>query len=260
MNLRKFGAAADEKKPLFDIRLSGFLQTDFLWSDSKRNSSSAPRFAKSGANGDDQFSVTVQNSRFSLKLAGPKAGDGEIRGYAEMDLFNILNDSNVNNNLFRLQQLYYAVDQPTWSLLAGQTWDLFSPLNVGTLNTNGKRQHAHRRRQPQHRRRRNRHRHRRAGARSFTGVRPARAAGRSHPTGHKRPLGQGGAEHPRSHHDAVGCRVPHRRSLCGRGEDASPNLFFGLDDPDDQVLSGLPGNHDIRTRNRVWGLNLKHEL
>lgn len=127
---------AAEEKP-FDIELSGFLKSDFLWSDARMNSSSAPRFVRRGSGTDDQFSGTVQNSRFITRIQGPKVGDVSLRGYVEADLFNIFSDTNVTNNMFRLRQLYIALDHPSWTLLMGQTWDLFGPLNVATINTNG---------------------------------------------------------------------------------------------------------------------------
>jgi hypothetical protein len=126
---------ATEAKP-FDLTLTGFLKTDMLWNDKGLNSTSAPRFA-STLGGDDQLTVTVQHSRVILKLDGPPVGEGRMRGWLEMDLFNIIDALQLNNNLFRLRQLYVAVDQPSWSILTGQAWDLFSPLNVSTLNTNG---------------------------------------------------------------------------------------------------------------------------
>jgi hypothetical protein len=123
----------------FAITLTGFLKTDFLWNNARLNSTSAPRFAAQDDHDDDQFTATVQHSRIIAKITGPAIGEGRIRGHVETDLFNLFDttDLNFNNNQLRLRQLYVALDHPTWRLLLGQAWDLFSPLNVATLNTNG---------------------------------------------------------------------------------------------------------------------------
>ena len=132
---------ASSERPVtskFAITLTGFLKTDFLWNNARLNSTSAPRFAVQDDRDDDQFTGTVKHSRIIAKIAGPAIGEGRIRAYVETDLFNLFDttDLNFNNNQFRLRQLYVSLDHPTWRVLLGQTWDLFSPLNVATLNTN----------------------------------------------------------------------------------------------------------------------------
>lgn len=131
-------AAPPDAKP-FEFVLSGFLKTDMLWNDSRVNSTSAPRFARAIGDSDGQFTSTVQHSRFILDLFGPSIGEGRLRGYVEMDFFNFLgdNDLNFSNAEPRIRQLWLAFDHPTWRVLLGETWDLFSPLNTATLNTNG---------------------------------------------------------------------------------------------------------------------------
>ena len=131
-------SAGSHARP-FEFVLSGFLKTDMLWNDSRVNSTSAPRFARAIGDSDGQFTSTVQHSRFILDLLGPSIGEGRLRGYVEMDFFNFLggNDLNFSNAEPRIRQLWMAFDHPTWRVLLGETWDLFSPLNTATLNTNG---------------------------------------------------------------------------------------------------------------------------
>ena len=128
-------------KGKFPMRLSGFIKGDMLWNDARMNSTSAPRFVRSeGKSGDDQFTTTVQHSRLGLRIGDIDLGsDVKIRGYAEMDFFNLSDtgDTNYNNNQLRVRQLYGRLSFDGWEVLAGQTWDLFSPLNAATLNTNG---------------------------------------------------------------------------------------------------------------------------
>jgi hypothetical protein len=88
---------------------------------------------------DDQFTGTVQHSRIAAILGPVPIEDSTIGGRVEMDLFNLSDsgDTNYNNNQLRVRQLFMNIEHGDWTVLAGQTWDLISPLNPTTLNTNG---------------------------------------------------------------------------------------------------------------------------
>jgi len=123
------------------IEITGFLKADTLWNDARVNSTSAPRFAASDPNhSDDQYTATIQHSRLIAKLGAIDLGGGRsLRGHIEMDLFNLADsgDTNFNGNQLRTRQLFAEVKGGHWSVLLGQAWDLFSPLNVTSTNTNG---------------------------------------------------------------------------------------------------------------------------
>ena len=128
------------KKPAFSI--SGFIKADFLYADGRVNSTDAPRFALSETashKDDDFFSATVQHSRLIGQWAGPDVFGGSVGGLAEVDFFSLgdTGDSKFNNNQIRVRQLFAELRAQSWAVKAGQTWDLFSPLNPSTLNTNG---------------------------------------------------------------------------------------------------------------------------
>ena len=128
----------------YPFTLKGFLKADGFFSDGSVNSTDAPRFA-TGKNDDDTdftdtFTGTVQHSRLIGKWDGPENGEVDVSGYLEMDLFNLgdIPDSlKFNNNELRVRQLYMDLGHDSWSVRAGQAWDLFSPLNPKSLNTNG---------------------------------------------------------------------------------------------------------------------------
>lgn len=131
---------AAAKKPPFYI--SGFFKTDFLYADGRVSSTDAPRFALSETSNnkdDDFFSATVQHSRLVGQWAGPEVFGGNVGGLAEVDFFSLgdTGDSRFNNSQIRVRQLFVELRAPSWAVRAGQAWDLFSPLNPSTLNTNG---------------------------------------------------------------------------------------------------------------------------
>ncbi len=126
----------------YPFSLSGFLKFDALFSSARLNSNDAPRFAALeplGTGTDSQFSATVQHSRIRGAWDGPDAANCKVDAYIEMDLFTLgdTGDAKFNNNQLRLRQLYVDLDFRHVKFRVGETWDLFSPLGPGTLNTNG---------------------------------------------------------------------------------------------------------------------------
>ncbi|MBW1885405.1 MAG: porin [Deltaproteobacteria bacterium] len=124
------------------IRLTGFIKGDMLWNDARVDSTSAPRFADARrTGGDDQFTATVQHTRLGLVFGRVPIGSGTIGGLIELDFFNLSDsgDNNFNNNQLRTRLLYMDLEFGNWSIIAGQAWDLVSPLNPDSLNTNGNR-------------------------------------------------------------------------------------------------------------------------
>ncbi len=113
------------------LGLKGFVKFDATFQESGMNSLTAPRFA-TGGNGETNF--TAMHSRFALVWKGPETDGGLGAGaILEWDLF----DGSRNQMRFRtrLAALTLAKGGSTWTF--GQHWDVFSPLNVKTLMTNG---------------------------------------------------------------------------------------------------------------------------
>ena len=130
-------AAVRSKIP---IRIGGFIKVDSFYQSARMNSTDAPRFVSSDPDRNDgQFGSTVQHSRLTLSLDPVDVRSAKLSGLVELDFFSLgdIGDSKFNNNQLRTRQLYLNLEQDGWSLLMGQTWDLFSPLNPTTLNTNG---------------------------------------------------------------------------------------------------------------------------
>lgn len=128
--------------PRAPFTISGFLKTDFLYGDARVNSTDAPRFALSetaSKGTDDFFAATVQHSRLIGTWAGPELWGGALGGVAEVDFFtlNDTGDSKFNNAQLRARQLFAELRSKSWSVKVGQAWDIFSPLNPTTFNTNG---------------------------------------------------------------------------------------------------------------------------
>ncbi len=110
----------------------GFLKADAVYQDDEMNSKYAPRFAQTG--GSEGTNLTAQQSRFGFKWGGPQMEHGfKAGGVFEFDLFD-----NSNNQMdLRTRLAALTLSNGKHNLLFGQHWDVFSPLNVTTLMTNG---------------------------------------------------------------------------------------------------------------------------
>lgn len=125
----------------FKASFGGFIKVDALFSDSLVNSMDAPRFAIADAGNDEQFDLTIQHTRLIGKIDGPTiAGGGKVDAHIETDFFTLAGDDlsgHWNNARLRTRQLYVQMAWDSIEVLAGQAWDVFSPLMPETLNTNG---------------------------------------------------------------------------------------------------------------------------
>ncbi|MFH2035223.1 MAG: hypothetical protein ABIJ45_02375 [Candidatus Zixiibacteriota bacterium] len=81
---------------------------------------------------DAQFNMTHKQSRFGVKVAGNGYGDVKLGGNLEFDMYG--GAGTENKAALLLRHAYMTLDYGSFQLLAGQSWDLISPLNPSTLN------------------------------------------------------------------------------------------------------------------------------
>lgn len=123
------------------VSVYGFAQLDASW----ENQRSAPApgnlayYAQSGTSKivrSGEWNLTADNSRFGFNIAGPadSAKPFKLGGKLEFDLYG--GGSSENNPVPRLRLAYGTVAFPGigLTLLAGQAWDVISPLNPPTVN------------------------------------------------------------------------------------------------------------------------------
>lgn len=119
------------------VKLYGFLKLDATYDDAKTNDVDASRYATSTATSADEkdFSMTARNSRIGLKYYVPEEFDAKVYGNLELDFYDT--SSAYHSSQLRMRHAFAEIQYPKWSLLAGQTGDVFGPLGPNTLNTNG---------------------------------------------------------------------------------------------------------------------------
>jgi len=118
-----------------DASLYGHIKLDASYDTSRTSVGNFARWVESEEmlEDDDQFNMTHKETRLGLKLKGPNVGSATTSGLVEVDLYGSAAE---NKAEFMLRHAYLKVNWPAWdmSLLAGQTWDVISPLNPATLN------------------------------------------------------------------------------------------------------------------------------
>ena len=127
------------KKPVLsklDVELYGYIKMDASYDDSRTNPGNFVVWADSEntTKNDDEFSMTANQTRLGFKVNGPDDGNMKTSGRAEIDFYG--SGGTENKAKLQLRHAYMKLDWPAddVSIIAGQTSDVFSPLNPSTLN------------------------------------------------------------------------------------------------------------------------------
>lgn len=83
---------------------------------------------------DDEFNMTVNHTRLGMNVGGPASDTLKTTGKVEIDFFGNYASENKAKIQMRHAYVNFFWPQSQISLLAGQTSDVFSPLNPYTLN------------------------------------------------------------------------------------------------------------------------------
>ena len=143
-SLKKLAAMVAEKenggkKPVLsslDMDVYGFVRLDTAYDDSSvadGGGGSYLKWADPGSNNDDQFTMTPRASRVGVNIRGPKEDGLQTSGKFEIDFAGTGSETSPE---IRLRQAYLNLDwyEKDFSLLAGQAWDVASPLNPPTID------------------------------------------------------------------------------------------------------------------------------
>lgn len=122
-------------KVKFAVELYGYLKLDMAYDTARLSVGDFARWVESEATNedDDQFNITVNQSRFGLKFAGPDSPTLKTTGLVEIDFYGG-GAENKPNPMLRHGYLQLTWPEKGLSLLAGQTSDVISPLTPATIN------------------------------------------------------------------------------------------------------------------------------
>lgn len=118
-----------------DVQLYGKIKADAAFDTSRTNTGNFARWVEhESTNQDDhELNMTANETRLGLRFTGPDVGDAKTSGLIEMDFYGGGAENKANP---MLRHAYMKMDWAKYglSLLAGQTWDVISPLNPTVLN------------------------------------------------------------------------------------------------------------------------------
>jgi len=127
------------------FKLYGFIRLDSMYDNSRMNDPQTPVYARSEESNppagvpsgttadpnDNEYSMSARLTRLGLEFDGPVVsglGDPKLDGKIEVDFYNSGLDDSDSRNALRMRLAYLTLDWGNWQLLAGQDWDVISPL------------------------------------------------------------------------------------------------------------------------------------
>lgn len=118
-----------------DIQFYGTLRVDASYDSSRMDEGNFAKWViqeKTNKN-DNEFNMSAKQSRLGLKVSGPDDGITKTSGQLEIDFFGNGEENKANP---RMRHAFMKVEWPQsrFEILAGQTWDVISPLYPCTLN------------------------------------------------------------------------------------------------------------------------------
>lgn len=137
----KDGSNVDDAKKIglwssLDIQFYGYIKTDASYDDSRSHPGNFVVWANSEAtnDNDDEFNLTANQTRMGFNLTGPTSDTMKTSGKIEWDFYG--NYASENKPKIQLRHAFMTLDWPQdhFSILAGQTSDVISPLVPTTLN------------------------------------------------------------------------------------------------------------------------------
>jgi len=132
------GTAGAFDDPPFEVDLYGYFKLDGAYDQNLTSHGNFVMWVEppSYENDDEQFNMTVNQSRFGFDFSGRNIRPVDVGGNLEFDLYANATATGPEQStaMLQLRHAYFTVNWGSWKLLAGQTWDLISPLSPPTLN------------------------------------------------------------------------------------------------------------------------------
>jgi hypothetical protein len=133
-----FIVAGAGTKPTFDVDWYGCFKVDGSYDQNQTSHGNFVLWVEQPMydDNDEQFNMTANETRFGINAIGQGYRNVDVEGRLEFDLYANVGQGwmDDNNALLQLRHAYFSVNSGNFKLVAGQTWDIVSPLNPSTLN------------------------------------------------------------------------------------------------------------------------------
>ena len=137
---QKAAAEKAEKKesPIisnFKFKPYGYIKLDAAYDDSRTNYGNFVLYVpnESQHKNDNEYNMTAKQTRLGLDIMAPETYDWQAWGRIEFDFYGD-GATHENKASVLLRHAFLELKKGNLSLLAGQTSDVISPLNIDTLN------------------------------------------------------------------------------------------------------------------------------
>ena len=129
-------SSESEAIPVLELRPYGFIKADASYDDSRTTPGNYILFVdrELARRQDDEFNLTANQTRLGLNIRETSGLEVKASGKLEIDFYG--NYADENKAKIQMRHAWFEVLFPGSgiSLLAGQTWDVVSPLNPSTVN------------------------------------------------------------------------------------------------------------------------------
>jgi hypothetical protein len=128
-----------KKKPIWsdlDIQLYGYIKLDASYDTSRTTTGNYVAWVDSEKtnDNDNEFNMTANETRLGVRINGPEDLQMKTSGRIEIDFYGSGGDENKAKIQMRHAYLEISWPEDRFSIIAGQTSDVISPLNPVTLN------------------------------------------------------------------------------------------------------------------------------
>lgn len=131
------GVLASEK-PSIDLDWYGFVKLDAAYDNNLTSHGNFSMWVQQQQYGkdDEQFNMTANQTRLGFNATGNGYDGVTVAGKLEFDLYGGVSGATIAENkaMLQLRHAYFTIQSDEFRLLAGQSYDLISPLNPSTLN------------------------------------------------------------------------------------------------------------------------------
>jgi hypothetical protein len=123
--------AADDAEKV-SVKPYGYIKLDAIYETGSSSHENYTLWAKDPGNSDGMFYVTARQTRLGLAIKGISFGDFKVSGKVEVDFHSSGVPENKSYNFMR--HAFLKISNGSFTVIAGQTSDIISPLVPATLN------------------------------------------------------------------------------------------------------------------------------
>lgn len=128
LSLTVYAGDKDEKPT---VKPYGYIKLDALYETGRSSHGNFAIWARDPGDNDGLFHLTANETRFGLAVSGYSFGNFKVTGKVELDFYGGGPENKAYNYM---RHAFLKISDGSFTIIAGQTWDIISPLNAATLN------------------------------------------------------------------------------------------------------------------------------